>query len=315
MLTSIRGLAAATTLVAGSAAFATSASAAEEAQPPEQPIVNLETAAIDLALKGARGETVALDTGAIAAARASKPAASESALAGESGFEASANAALTTDYRFRGVSLSGGDMAVQGGFDIAHASGFYVGTWASSINGGGAYGDVELDLYGGWSGDVAEGVTLDLGLLLYAYPTEANEDGIDDNVNYWEPYASVGFTLGPVSTTVGAAYAWKQSSLAAVGKDDNLYLYTDLEVGVPGTPVTLSGHLGYTDGALAPDFVSGFGPDRTAWDWSVGASATIIGPLSVSVAYVGVEDSAISAAGAAKGFTDDTIVATLSAAF
>ena len=311
MLTSVRGLAA-TTILVGAAAVATPAAAGEL----DSAIINVDAAAIDAALaSNSDGDDVAPVTEAIPASRGSEPAELASAVAGESGFEASANAALTSDYPFRGVSLSGGDMAIQGGFDIAHSSGVYVGTWASSINGGGAYGDLELDLYGGWSGDVAEGVTLDLGILYYAYPTEESEDGFDDDVNYWEPYASVGFTLGPVATTVGAAYAWKQSSLAAVGKDDNLYLYTDLEVGVPGTPLTLAGHLGYTDGALAPDFVSGAGLDRTAWDWSVGASATVLGPLSVSVAYVGVEDTALSAAGAAKGFTDDTIVATLSAEF
>ena len=48
----------------------------------------------------------------------------------------SANVALTTDYRFRGVSLSAGDPAIQGGIDVGHESGFYVGTWASSIEGG-----------------------------------------------------------------------------------------------------------------------------------------------------------------------------------
>ena len=82
---------------------------------------------------------------------------------------------LVTDYRFRGVSLSGGDPAVQGGMTLTHDSGFYVGTWASSIDDGGTdiYGDVELDLFGGWSGNVAEGVGLDVGLLYYAYPTNA----------------------------------------------------------------------------------------------------------------------------------------------
>ena len=53
----------------------------------------------------------------------------------------SANVALTSDYRFRGVSLSNGDPAIQGGIDVGHDSGFYVGTWASSIEGGDAYGD------------------------------------------------------------------------------------------------------------------------------------------------------------------------------
>ncbi|HUD29971.1 MAG TPA: TorF family putative porin, partial [Novosphingobium sp.] len=38
------------------------------------------------------------------------------------------SAAVTTDYRFRGVSQSGGDFAIQGGITVSHASGFYVGT-------------------------------------------------------------------------------------------------------------------------------------------------------------------------------------------
>ena len=65
------------------------------------------------------------------------------------------NVALTSDYRFRGISLSGGDAAIQGGMTIGHASGFYVGAWASSIDDGGTdvFGDQELDIFGGWSGD------------------------------------------------------------------------------------------------------------------------------------------------------------------
>ena len=43
------------------------------------------------------------------------------------------NVSLTTDYRFRGVSLSGGDPAIQGGITATHDSGFYVGAWSSSI--------------------------------------------------------------------------------------------------------------------------------------------------------------------------------------
>ena len=218
----------------------------------------------------------------------------------DSGVTVSANAALTTDYRFRGVSLSGGDPAIQGGVDVAHDSGFYVGTWASSIDGGDAYGEMEFDIYGGWSGNVAEGVTVDVGLLYYLYPTE--ELGLD--TDYWEPYASVGFNLGPAEATVGAAYAWEQDSL---GGEDNLYVYTDLGVGIPSTPVSLSAHLGYTDGVLAPPFLAGEGDD-SGLDWSLGASVTS-GILEVGVAYVGVEGPSID------GFTDDAIVGTITASF
>lgn len=231
-------------------------------------------------------------------------AAAASNIGAESGFTLSANVALVTDYRFRGVSLSAGDPAIQGGFDIAHSSGFYVGTWASSIEGGPAFGELEVDVYAGWGGDLMEGVSFDIGLLYYMYPTDG-DDLIDDfNVNYWEPYASLGFSIGPASATVGVAYAWDQSSL---GDEDNLYVYTDLEAGLPGTPLTLAAHLGYTDGVLAPPLLAG-ALDDTGLDWSIGASAEV-GAFSIGVSYIGVEGPSID------GFTDDTVVATLSASF
>ena len=61
-----------------------------------------------------------------------------------SDIEVSGNVALVTDYRFRGVSLSAGDPAIQGGIDVSHASGFYIGTWGSSIEGGDAFGEMAL---------------------------------------------------------------------------------------------------------------------------------------------------------------------------
>lgn len=226
----------------------------------------------------------------------------ESSTAG--GFSVSGNVAVVSDYRFRGVSLSGGDPAIQGGIDIAHDSGFYVGTWASSIDDGGTdvFGDVELDLYAGWNGDIAEGVALDVGLLYYVYPTN---DGAFDPVNYWEPYASVTGTIGPVEATAGVAYAWEQDSL---GGSDNLYLYTDLGSGIPGTPVSLAAHLGYTDGVLAPPLLGGTGDD-SGFDWSLGASVTVFGGLELGVSYVGVEGPSID------GFTDDTVVASIGTSF
>ena len=213
------------------------------------------------------------------------------------------NVALVTDYRFRGVSLSGGDPAIQGGVTATHTSGFYVGTWASSIDDGGTdvYGDMELDLFGGWSGNVTEGVGLDVGLLYYAYPTNAS--GVD--AEYFEPYATVSGTIGPVTAKAGVNYAWKQDSL---GGDDNLYLHTELSAGIPTTPISLSAHLGYTDGVLAPPFLAGTGDD-TGFDWSLGASATVLGKVTLGIAYTGVEGPAIDS------FTDDAVVGSLTVTF
>lgn len=185
-----------------------------------------------------------------------------------------------SDYRFRGISLSGGDPAIQGSINVNHASGFYAGAWASSLEDTEVYGNAELDLYTGWTGEVASGLTADAGLVYYLYP-----NGKVGNANYFESTASLSTTLGPVSAKAGAAYAWKQD---AIGGDDNLYLFTDLGGGIPNTPVSLSAHLGYTNGPLSPRVLTG-GTGYDGFDYSVGATYNVTSNLSLGVAYVGVD--------------------------
>ena len=211
--------------------------------------------------------------------------------------ELSGNVALVSDYRFRGVSFSDGDPALQGGIDLAHSSGFYVGTWGSTISGGSPYGELELDIYAGFGGELAEGVSFDVGLLYYIYPTE-NElaDLVDVDTDYFEPYASVSGDLGPVSATLGVAYAWDQSSL---GDDDNLYLYTDFETGIPNTPLSLTAHLGYTDGVFATQ------ADGSSFDWGLGASYAVTDSLSLGVNYVDTQGPSV------EDFTDAGIFFTI----
>jgi uncharacterized protein (TIGR02001 family) len=235
--------------------------------------------------------------------------AEDEAPAAKSDLTVTGNVALVTDYRFRGVSLSGGDPAIQGGITLNHSSGFYVGAWSSSLAHTPVYGDQELDLFGGWTGEVASGLTVDAGLLYYVYPS-----GHVGDANYWEPYASVSGSIGPAKLKVGVAYDWKQKGLLdnAGNKDDNLYVYSNLDVGVPTTPLTVSAHVGYTDGVLSPCYYCAGTPtfnDKTGWDWSLGASATVFGPLTVGVSYIGVSGVSVD------GYTDDTVVGTLTAAF
>lgn len=222
------------------------------------------------------------------------------ALAQETGeFTISGNAAIVSEYRFRGVDLSGGDIAVQGGVDIGHSSGFYIGTWGSSLDEDTVgYGHTELDLYGGWSGELTDGLSADVGVIMYMYPNAGPGD-----FDYVEFYGSLAFTLGPAEATIGAAYAPDQDSL---GGTDNLYIYTDLGVGIPNTPITVSGHLGYTDGFLT------FTNSGNAWDWSIGADFAITENLSIGAAYVGVEGDIPAGA---YDFTDDTFVVTLGVSF
>ena len=90
-----------------------------------------------------------------------------------------ANVGLYSDYRFRGISQTFKDPAIQGGIDYSHSSGVYLGTWASNVYGGSNAsglgvnyfnGGMEWDLYGGYKWEALKDVTLDVGLLYYYYP-------------------------------------------------------------------------------------------------------------------------------------------------
>lgn len=232
---------------------------------------------------------------------------SSSKMAGESGLTFSANVAFATEYRFRGVNLSDGEFAVQGGFDVSHSSGLYVGTWASNLDEQTVgYGSTEVDLYGGWGGSLSDAVSADVGVIYYMYP---DAPAVSGDTDYIEFYGSLSFSLASVSVTPGIAYAPDQSSL---GSTDNLYLYTDVSVGIPDTPVSLNAHVGYTDGFLT------FTNDSKAWDWSVSADYALSDKFSLNVAYIGVEGDAVNDLIQPDGdlvFTGDAFVATLSASF
>ncbi|MFL6659547.1 MAG: TorF family putative porin [Massilia sp.] len=110
--------------------------------------------------------------------------------------EVTGNIALTTDYRYRGLSQSRLKPALQGGADYTNnPTGLYAGVWASTIKwikdvGGDA--NVEIDLYGGKRGEFAPGVSYDVGGLYYAYPS----NGLTPSANTFEVYGQVGYGPG-----------------------------------------------------------------------------------------------------------------------
>jgi uncharacterized protein (TIGR02001 family) len=235
---------------------------------------------------------------ALVGALAAAPAFAEEAPASD--ITVTGSVALVSDYRFRGVSQSAGDPAVQGSINVNHSSGVYAGVWSSSISGGAVYGTQEVDLYAGYTKEVASGLTADVGLLYYAYP-----GGHFGTAEFFEPYASLSTTYGPAKVKVGVNYAWDQD---AIGNDDNIYAYGNVDIAVPSTPLTLSAHAGYQDGNLAAPFLAG-STKRHGWDYSVGASATVLGRVTLGVQYVGVEGPVVNR------LTDDQVVGTLSVAF
>lgn len=103
------------------------------------------------------------------------------------------NAALTSEYRYRGLSQSRFDPALQGGADYTHnPSGFYAGTWLSTIKWTkdlGGDGDVEVDLYAGKRGQITPEISYDVGGLYYWYPS----NHLKPNANTFELYGQVGY--------------------------------------------------------------------------------------------------------------------------
>jgi hypothetical protein len=104
----------------------------------------------------------------------------------------SGNVAFVGDYRFRGLSQTYRQPAIQGGIDYASATGAYVGAWGSNVSGNQFLngGSLELDLYGGYRWTVGK-VGLDLGGQYYWYPRARYNIDPGDRYNTLEVYAGV----------------------------------------------------------------------------------------------------------------------------
>jgi hypothetical protein len=199
----------------------------------------------------------------------------------------SGSVALVSDYRFRGVSQSDKDFAIQGGVTLTHKSGLYGGFWASNLAGWGTFGgpNLETDIILGYKREIAEGATIDVGVTYFMYPGGA------DKTDFFEPYVKLSGTAGPVALTAGVAYAPKQEALgrwyrtgAEFGtgvpfdpgdKEDNLYVFGDAAAPIAGTPFTLKAHIGYSEGnpGLGPNGTS-VAPTGSYFDWALGVDTT-----------------------------------------
>jgi uncharacterized protein (TIGR02001 family) len=201
------------------------------------------------------------------------------------------NAALASDYRYRGISQTRLGPALQGGADLVHApSGLYAGAWASTIKwtrdaGGG--GGVELDLYGGTRDKLAGYLGYDVGVLTYVYPS----NGMDKvagfaSANTTELYAQLSYGFGLIKYSRAVT---------------DLFGFVD------------SKHSGYLDLAANPDAGNGYvvnlhlGHQRVARntsasysDWKVGLTKDF-GMLTGAVALTGTSANKAAYASPANG--------------
>lgn len=183
-----------------------------------------------------------------------------------SGPSISGGIVLLSDYRFRGISRSDEDPAVQGQLTVSLPGGLYAGARGTSLEHFAGHGGAEADLYVGYGTGIAPGTTVDAGLVYYWFP------GAHGRADYFEPYVSITHTLGPIEGTLGAKCAWSQR---AIGSDDSLYLFGQLEAGITATPLTLTAEAGRQEsGALG-----------SYWNWSLGGRYAL-GPLEAGLRYV-----------------------------
>jgi hypothetical protein len=231
-----------------------------------------------------------------------------------------ANVTVASSYIYRGITQTNNKPAIQGGFDYAHESGFYVGNWNSSIswisdeytNSGTAKqsapstsAPVEMDFYAGFKKElIGEGFASDFGVLQYYYPTSGlggivpqssvntnpiirQSSGVNPSTT--ELYAAQNFTAGAATGFFKFSYA--VSNLFGIENSKGSF-YPDLtanyDTGAYG--ITLNAHVGYqyvpnnivvATGSLAGTYNWSYA------DWKLGLTKDFGGGLSGSAYYTG----------------------------
>lgn len=162
--------------------------------------------------------------------------------AADSGHEASGKVGLVSDYLYRGISQTLEGPAIQGGFDYSHTpTGLYAGVWASNVDFG-ADANIEIDYYGGITGEFSNGIAWDVGGLYYHYA------GSDDQPeeDFAEAYFSLTYTFADVryEPGIGAGVYYSPDFFGEDG--GGVYVYGSLDLSLP-QDFGLSFYVGYQD--------------------------------------------------------------------
>ncbi len=231
-----------------------------------------------------------------------------------SDFTAAYNVGLFSQYIFRGLTQTNNKPALQGGFDVNHKSGLYIGGWASNVSWlrdnaneavGPVYqsgGSLEIDLYGGFKTDV-KGVGIDVGALQYYYPGALNK-AVYDKANTTELYGalSYGWLQAKVSSVVSKdAWAFgKKYNAGTNGDDERGTYYAELNANIPlaDTGITALIHVGRQEFNQAKSLPTN--PEASYADWKIGLTKGFDGGLNVGAFYT---DTNISTANAAANWT------------
>jgi uncharacterized protein (TIGR02001 family) len=195
-------------------------------------------------------------------------------------YTVSANVGLFSQYIFRGISYTQEKPAVQGGFDLAHASGAYLGVWGTNVSDlalSNATG--EIDVYGGFAKTIDDW-TFDVGFLQFIFPGGKLDlvGGGTESLNTLELNAAVTwkFIQLKYSYAVTDYFGFSKKSF---GADSDGSDYIELNANYEFMPSWIANvHVGHQKVKNYDDY------DFT--DWKVGVTKNFEGGWQAAVAYV-----------------------------
>ena len=196
--------------------------------------------------------------------------------AGAAHAEVSGSITLTSDYLFRGITQTDEHPALQGGVEWAHDSGFYVGTWGSSISwlsdsDPDISSQLELDGYVGFRGDVGDsGFGYDVGAVYYWYP--GSYPAGFNKAATTELYAGVTWNI------LSAKYSYAVTDLFGIPDSDGS---SNLDVAV-GWEFAPSWTL---NGAVGKQWVAGTAGTASYAFWSAGLSKSFDNGFDIALAF------------------------------
>jgi len=185
--------------------------------------------------------------GAVCMTSVAQTAAPAAAAAPTPNWTVTGNATLISDYRFRGFTQTNYGPAFQGGFDVAHASGFYLGNWNSNVAQALYAGaSLESDFYGGFKGELMKDLGYDVGILHYMYARSGKGAAFSSlpKIDNTEIYG--GLTYGPFSGKLFYATGdyFKTAALFNAPKKTDGTTYLDLSYSQEFSGITLGAHYG-----------------------------------------------------------------------